>query len=255
MLGCLFPVNEVSMDTRKSKQPLYILWLIRNGHARSYGELLLHFGENPSGLAMSSVPFLVQQSVEKLRDAGLIRMKSGKLETTELASKIRDILGYSLTELAKHDPYESMLVSPIFGQPRDEKYSYDLFVLMPFRSDLHPIYEDHIKAVASELNMRIARADDFFTTHSIIDEIWSAIYQSKFIIADCTDRNPNVFYEIGIAHSVGKPVVIITKDIDDVPFDLRHRRFIKYEYTPRGMKEFEIKLQSVLTELRDEQHS
>jgi len=140
-------------------------------------------------------------------------------------------------------------VSPIFGKP-SEKYSYDVLVLMPFLPELQPVYDDHIKPVAKKLKMTIERADDFFSTQSIIEEFWSAIVHSKIIVADCTGRYPNVFYEIGIAHSVGKPVVLIAQDADDMPFDLRHRRYIPYEYTPRKIKEFEKHLKSTLLEVR-----
>jgi hypothetical protein len=51
---------------------------------------------------------------------------------------------------------------------------------------------------------------------------------------------------MGIAHTLGKPVVLITQREEDVPFDIRHIRFNKYEYTPRGMKELESFLKSML---------
>jgi hypothetical protein len=86
----------------------------------------------------------------------------------------------------------------------------------------------------------------FFLQGRVIEDIWVAINSAKVIIADCTGRNPNVFYELGMAHTIGKEVVLITQDIDDIPFDVRHIRFIVYEYTPRGMKEFEVQLKKTL---------
>ena len=120
---------------------------------------------------------------------------------------------------------------------------------MPFAVELQSIYDDHIKNIAQELNMSVARADDFFTTQVVMEEIWVAIANSRIMIADCTDRNPNVFYEIGIAHSIGKPVILITQNPEDVPFDLRYRRYIKYVYTPRGIKDFEERLRKTLIEV------
>jgi hypothetical protein len=248
----LFANQVHTVDARKAAQPLYVLWLLRDGHVRNFNELLLHFGEDPSE-PMSSVPTLLKESLEQLLRAGLIDKISWseQINVTDLVSRIRGVIGYSFTELAQHDPRESILVSPVFGLPR-KRYSYDLFVLMPFHLELQPVYEDHIKAVAGQLNMSIARADDFFTTHSVVEEVWSAIMQSMFLIADCTNRNPNVFYEIGMAHSIGKPVVLITQNVEDVPFDLRHRRFLKYEYSPRGMRQFESQLMATLVNLRVE---
>ncbi len=136
----------------------------------------------------------------------------------------------------------------IFGSP-NKKYTYDLFVLMPFTLSLKPVYDDHIKKVGKILNLSIARADDFFSQNSIVYEVWSAITQASILIADCTGKNPNVFYEIGIAHTMGKPVILITQNQDDVPFDLRHIRYIQYEYTPSGMIKFENMLTTTIAEI------
>lgn len=135
---------------------------------------------------------------------------------------------------------------PIFGEPIKAKSWPQLFVLMPFSPQLRPVFDDHIKKVAAEMNLVAARADDFFSTGSIIYEIWSAIYHAQVVVADCSGRNPNVFYEIGIAHTLGKKTILIAQTIDDVPFDLRSYRVIVYEYTPRGMQEFEVKLKATL---------
>jgi hypothetical protein len=137
----------------------------------------------------------------------------------------------------------------IFGLP-DKKYTYDLFVLMPFALSLKSIYDDHIKKVAKTLNLTIARADDFFSQNSVMYEVWSAITQASILVADCTGKNPNVFYEIGIAHAIGKPVILITQNQDDVPFDLRHIRYIQYDYTPPGMIKFENTLTTTISEIR-----
>jgi hypothetical protein len=115
--------------------------------------------------------------------------------------------------------------------------------------DLKPIYEDHIKKVAAEIGLDAGRADDFFLNGSIITDIWSAINAAKFIIADCTGRNPNVFYEIGVAHAIGKDTILISKSIEDVPFDLRHLRVIIYEYTPRSIITFENTLKNTISSM------
>jgi len=94
--------------------------------------------------------------------------------------------------------------------------------------------------------MDIGRADDFFGARSIMSDVWLAINDAQLIIADCTGRNPNVFYEIGIAHTIGKPTILLTQTLDDIPFDLQHLRCIVYDYTPRGMKQFNEELTQTL---------
>lgn len=121
-------------------------------------------------------------------------------------------------------------------------------MLMPFTETIQPVYEDHIKKVASGMSLQIARADDFFSSHEVMQDVWQSLVAATAVIADCTGRNPNVFYEIGIAHTLGKPVILITQNSDDVPFDLKAIRYIKYNFTPRGMSQFEVNLESAIRE-------
>jgi hypothetical protein len=139
-----------------------------------------------------------------------------------------------------------MRVDPIFSKDKFIVNPKLCFVLMPFKTDLNPVYTDHIKKVLEALEMTCRRADDIFSNAPIIEDIWESINQARIIIADLTGKNPNVFYEVGIAHVIGKPVVLITQSMDDLPFDLRHLRNIVYEYTPRGMNQFEAKLKNTV---------
>ena len=137
----------------------------------------------------------------------------------------------------------------VFGEINYGARYPDLFILMPFADEFRPIYEDHIKKVAEEIGIRCGRADDIFSNRSIMSDIWSAINAAKILVADCTGRNPNVFYEIGIAHTLSKETIIITQKIDDIPFDLRHLRIIEYSYNPRGMIKFEDALKRTIQNL------
>jgi len=240
-----------NMDNHRADQPSYVLWLIRSHNGMTKLELIEHFNLE---LKCPTERTSLDYTLNKLQDAGLIQNEQmegvEKIRATPLMSKIHTVLNIDFKELAIHSPQSMMMVSPTFGLPLI-KFKFDAFVLMPFKTELLPIYQDHIKKIAHQLGISIGRADDFFTTQSIMEEIWSAIANSKLIIADCTGRNPNVFYEIGIAHSLGKPVVLITQDVEDIPADLRHRRFIKYEYTPPGVQHLEKLLKDTLKELNN----
>jgi hypothetical protein len=137
--------------------------------------------------------------------------------------------------------------SAVLGLPRGGREWPEIFVLMPFTAELRPVYE-HIMMLASKLSLRIGRADDFFGTSSILKDIWSAIHGARVVVADCTGRNPNVFYEIGLAHAIGRHTILISQSFDDVPFDLRHLQIIEYKYTPPGMEAFEKAFEKVLRE-------
>ena len=138
---------------------------------------------------------------------------------------------------------------PIFRRPELIPSQPDLLMLMPFSPNLKPVFDNHIKKVAASLGISAGRADDFFTKESIMQDIWSAIFHARVIVADCTKRNPNVFYEIGIAHTLGKNTVLISQSLKDIPFDLQHLRYIIYDFTPRGMSNFEQSLEMALASI------
>lgn len=123
------------------------------------------------------------------------------------------------------------------------------FVLMPFEDRLLPVFQDHIKPTAEGLGLRCLRADDIFRNTAIIEDIWEQINKARVVLADLTNKNPNVFYEVGISHTVGKDVVLMTQSLEDVPFDLRHLRCIQYDFTPRGMHVFQQQLRNTLVTL------
>jgi hypothetical protein len=143
-----------------------------------------------------------------------------------------------------------MVVKPYFGLSTAPSMKSDIFVLMPFIDSLNHVYRDHISKVAENLALQIARADDFFTANTIMADIWNAICDAQLVIADCTGRNPNAFYEIGLAHTIEKQVVLITQKKTDVPFDVKHHKIYCDEYTPRGMEKFERRLSITIKALR-----
>ena len=144
-------------------------------------------------------------------------------------------------------------IVPIF-QGRDCLLDERLvFVLSPFAEPFSAIYEDHIKpTIESIAKLRCIRADDIYDNRSIIENIWRCIVEARIVVSELTDRNANVFYETGVAHTVGKEVVLVTQSMSDVPFDLRHLRCVVYKYTPRGMSDFEDKLKKTILNILSE---
>lgn len=86
----------------------------------------------------------------------------------------------------------------------------------------------------NSIGLRCRRADDIWENPAIIQDIVSLIDRSRVVICDCTNRNPNVFYEIGIAHTLGREVILITQNTNDIPFDLRHLRYVSYLNNAEG---------------------
>jgi len=220
-------------------RPFELLKFIRDG-------LITNTRDMPFFQPSSREYSLYKNFLRGLQELGLINISNEReIATTKNFTLLLDTLDISLTQL-EHFSRNSMICTPLFGLPSIKHEKSDIFMVMPFLDKLKPVYDDHIRNVAKGLSLTIARGDDFFTTQSIISDIWNAINSCKIVIADCTGRNPNVFYEIGIAHTLGKPVIFISQNKDDIPFDIQHIRYIIYEFTPRGMDEFEKKLISTM---------
>ena len=99
---------------------------------------------------------------------------------------------------------------------------------MPFKDELKDIYWKAIKPACDSAGFRALRVDELEGVFNINRKIIEYIFKSDAIVADLTEWNPNVFYEVGYAHALGTPTILITKDADDIPFDLKHFPHIVY---------------------------
>lgn len=107
-------------------------------------------------------------------------------------------------------------------------------VMMPFKDHLKPVYETMRRTSHAE-GLRCQRADDIWKNYSIMDDIVSLLWSASIVIVDYTDTNSNVFYELGITHTLGRPSIPITQDTANIPFDLRGNRALEYTTTPLGL--------------------
>jgi hypothetical protein len=105
--------------------------------------------------------------------------------------------------------------------------------MMPFDAGFNSVY-DSIRQATENVGLRCRRADDIWENAAIIQDVVALIDRSRIVICDCTGRNPNVFYEAGIAHTLGREVILITQSEHDIPFDLRHLRYVKYLNNSEG---------------------
>jgi hypothetical protein len=106
------------------------------------------------------------------------------------------------------------------------------FVMMPFAAPHGSYYQTIYEPAIRKAGLKPIRADsEIFGTGKIIDQISSGIRAAKVLVAELTTRNPNVFYELGLAHGLQKPVVLVSSNENDVPFDLKHIRVIYYDVT------------------------
>lgn len=110
-----------------------------------------------------------------------------------------------------------------------EEITNTCFVLMPFHSLFGAEYERVIKPAVNNVGLECKRGDEIYTKQSIIQDVWKSIRRARVIVAELSGRNPNVMYEIGMAHAIGKPIVLLTREQEDIPFDLRTLRYVYYD--------------------------
>jgi hypothetical protein len=103
------------------------------------------------------------------------------------------------------------------------------FTIMPFGGWLDDYYESIYCPAIEAAGLAPKRADDLFTPSSIVTDIWNYTKKAKMLLADLTGKNPNVFYELGLAHALAKPVILVAESMEDIPFDLRALRIIIYD--------------------------
>jgi hypothetical protein len=106
-----------------------------------------------------------------------------------------------------------------------------VFVIMPFAAAFDDVYELGIKASVEALGWDCQRADEVIHNRDIMCKVCQGIRQARFVIADLTGQNANVFYELGMAHALEKDVILLAQDVGDVPFDLRPMNITVYDPT------------------------
>lgn len=120
--------------------------------------------------------------------------------------------------------------------------------MMPFSAGFAAVYAA-LRTAAEAVGKKCNRADDIWNHDAIIQDVVSLICKSSVVICDLTGKNANVFYEAGIAHSLGKDVILITQSTEDVPFDLHHLRYIQYLNNGEGLRRLTEKVTDRLTAL------
>lgn len=102
------------------------------------------------------------------------------------------------------------------------------FVLMPFSKSFEDAYEVAIRPACEGAGAYAERVDQQIFSGSIMERVYNQISKADVIVADMSERNANVFYEVGYAHALGKTTILVTKSEEDIPFDLRQYPHVIY---------------------------
>jgi hypothetical protein len=139
-----------------------------------------------------------------------------------------------------------LLVSPIvFSVPPIARDPDLIAVMMPFSREFTETYLE-IRKACEAVGLRCERADTIWEESAVIQDVFNLIYRSTAIIVDLSGRNPNVMYECGIAHTLGRPVIPISRNTESLPFDLAHHRVLSYLPDAAGFAQMRAALESRL---------
>lgn len=193
-------------------------------------------------------PKAIQQMNEALKRHELLIAlddKTGLATVTSLASS------FVTTATTRSKAKTTVTFTPtVFDIPEHTLQPTMVAVMMPFGAEFLPVYEA-IREGCTSLGVPCYRADDLWVESTILQEIFNLIFVSRVVVVDFTGKNPNVMYETGIAHTLGKIVVPITQSLDDIPSDLRSHRALKYLPNAEGLSDLAKTLASRLRTVID----
>lgn len=136
----------------------------------------------------------------------------------------------------------------VFSIPDGEVDLALVAVMMPFGVEFNPVHQAITRACTATFR-RCLRADDIWEESTIMQDVFNLIFRANVVVVDFSGKNPNVMYETGIAHTLGKHVIPISQSLDDVPFDMKHHRVLKYLPNAEGMTALETALAAKLRQV------
>jgi hypothetical protein len=139
--------------------------------------------------------------------------------------------------------YENVVVAGV--RPR-------LFVAMQFSEPFNTLFDKVIVPTGEHLGFDVIRVDKIARPGIIFEDIKREISEAKALVAEITAPNQNVFYELGYAHALNKPTVLLAQRGRELPFDIRSYRVVFYDDTIGGMPELEETLQKHLDAILQE---
>ena len=186
----------------------------------------LSFGdEDYEGNVLSVLDDMIKQNPENFKEIKIY------LSDKYSAPQVSEYISTAHEEM----PKRMITFSPqVFNIPTKSQNDKLVTVMLPFTQQAAFA---SVKNACDNLGLECKKADDIWENSTFIQDIFELIFTSKVMVADFTGKNPNVFYEVGIAHTLGKTVIPITQSINDVPSDLRHHRALVYYPNEQGYED------------------
>jgi hypothetical protein len=113
-----------------------------------------------------------------------------------------------------------------FGPMEVDDRRPSAFIAMQFSEPFDEVYRDAIAPLVAEIGYNPIRVDDVSHPGIILNDVWLQLTEASLVIAEITEANPNVYYEVGVAHALRKPTVLLAQRGTKLPFDLGPHRCI-----------------------------
>jgi hypothetical protein len=234
--GKFFLNENGRLDAAKvSKVPALLMTEI-GGDGPQFARVV-HITSVVQGPTETSIQYVAEGGIKPIPNEDIenyapqLGISRGVLTHTHWEVKQADLFKVLLMNQQKSQPVSS----PVFSlEALQEPQPSLVSVMMPFAAEFDPVYAA-IQSAVKSIGLIPMRADNFWEHHYVIQDIVNLIARARVVICDLSSRNPNVFYEAGIAHALGKEVILIAQAQDDVPFDLRHIRYVKYLNNEQGL--------------------
>ena len=172
-----------------------------------------------------------------LKDVDLLQVLSVASVITEQSREKSYFKDYRIVE----ENTNTIVRPKVFRIPKSEVEADLVSVMRPFDLSFNSV-QTTLKKACNSLKLRCHDTNECWNESEILEDVFSLIYRSKVVICDFSNRNPNVFYEAGIAHTLGREVIPIVQNPEHIPFDLRHHRYIEYLNNSEGLDELRIEV-------------
>jgi hypothetical protein len=184
-------------------------------------------------ISLANLAYLLKQ--RNLIDRALLVSRNGFTRPAREAAKENKIDLLELGDLEQKIKESSKQV-PEEESTFEEEVRFDAkgrrphaFVVMAFSQENEDVYILGIREVAERMNFVVERADSVEHNEDIVDIIRDKIRRCDVVIADTTGRNPNVLYEVGLAHGMQKATILIARKGEKIPFDIQAINHILYD--------------------------